>query len=245
MLSAQVLQRRAIKCDLIAFGRNGLQLGYEYRQKPNASFEFQFGFERHLPPEGVEVFHGDWLKYYAQDKTDTLVKSTLSTVGSSGWQYFDEERPLPEVPTFTPHSTFQAAGLYRISFQNGERPWKLFLQSGLLLTLHRYFESRDALHIEQRATESWDYINAQGQARTVRYYLTLYEEQRSIRLKNNWRAGVAYQLGLSRRLGKHLFVEGRIDLGLHIGPPPYESPEPPRIAQRLPVKGALLVGWAF
>ena len=192
-----------------------------------------------------EVFHGDWHKNYIEEKLDTLVQSTHALVGSSGWRYFDEERPLSEVPSYVPHSTIQATSLYRISFRNEESPWSIFIQSGFFLTLHLYYENREFFSVESRGVESWNFIDAQRQERTVKYYLILYEEQRSIRLKNNWRAGLAYQVGVTRSFGKHFFAEGRLDAGIHFGPPPYESPEPPAMVRRLPLKTSLIVGWAF
>ena len=245
VLPAQTLRHRAVKCDLIAFSRNGAQVAYAFGQNQKSSFEIQVGFEQHKKPAGVEVFHGDWLNLYGEEKLDTLVQSTHVLVGSSGWGYLDEQRPLTEVPTYVPHSTLQLAGLYRISFLREQSPWKVFLQSGFFVTLHRYFENREALFVNHRLTESWDFVNNFGQDRKVKYDLIIYEEKRSIRLKNDWRAGVAYQLGVSRRFGKHFLAEGRLDLGLHIGAPPYETPEPPLIVRRLPVKPALMIGWAF
>jgi len=244
-LEAQVSPRHSFKFDLVAPARLGVQLGYSIRQRNNNAVEFQLGYERHRHPEGVRVFNGDWHRQYYQEKTDTIVLQTSIRVGSSGWKYLGNDRPLSKVPTFVPHETFQLAGLYRIPFLNGDSPWHFFMQVGFWGILHRYYENRETLHVSDRSDAVWYYTNALGQERKVTHELLLYEQRRSIRLKNDWRAGVAYQMGVSRRLGKHWFVEGRLDLGMNIGPPPYETPEPPLLARRIPVKPALLVGWAF
>lgn len=244
-VDAQVLPRRALKIDLVAPTRMGMQVGYAVRQRNDNMFEFQFGYERHRHPEGIRVFNGDWHNRYAQDKFDTLLLPSNIRTGSSEWQYLGGNLPLNKVPTFVANETFQLAGLYRISFYNGESPWHFFLQAGASLTLHRYFENREFLALTSSAMESWLFTDQIGFDRKVNYHVQFYEQRRSIRLKNDWRAGVAYQMGVSRKLGKHWFVEGRLDLGMNIGPPPYEDPEPPLLARRLPVKPALLVGWAF
>lgn len=101
------------------------------------------------------------------------------------------------------------------------------------------------LGVSSFGVESWLFTNDMGFERRVNYNLMFFEHRRNIRLRNDWRAGVAYQMGVSRRLGKHWFVEGRLDLGMNIGPPPYEDPEAPLLARRLPVKPALLIGRSF
>lgn len=242
---AQGLRHHALKLDLVAPSRNGLHLTYELGLKPRNSVEFQLTFERHTIPKAVEVFHGDWLNNYAEERIDTFNKFANQLVGSSGWNYRGEERPLSAVPTYVAHSTAQFAGVYRIPFLPQESKWGIFLQTGFFVTLHRYYENREKLLVLDRVTEQGSIPDFLGQERYRKHSIYLYQQQRSIRLNNHIRGGVAYQLGVSRRLGKHLLLEGRLDAGMHIGPPPYEEPAPPVVARRIPWKPAFMVGWVF
>lgn len=242
---AQGLRHRTLKLDVVAPSRKGLQLAYEMGLKSQNSFELQVMFERHSPPAGVEVFHGDWLRNYAEEKIDTINTLTNQLMASSGWRYWGIDRALPEVPTYVAHSTVQAAGVFRIPLLHSESKWGIFLQTGFFVTLHRYYENREKLVVVERLEDESEISSYFGIARYQRHSLYRYQEQRSIRLKNHLRAGVAYQVGVTRKLGRHLLLEGRLDAGMHIGPQPYEKPDAPIVAQRMPWKPVLMIGWRF
>jgi hypothetical protein len=65
-----------------------------------------------------------------------------------------------------------------------------------------------------------------------------------MRLKNKWFCGLGYDLGVTRKFGEHLFVEGRIATGANFWVPYEESPLP-TLARRLWVRPAVTAGWTF
>ena len=242
VLRSQETGKHALKCDFSAFLRNGYGFAYEYRANSKISLELKTHFERHeATSEGI--FNGDWNNYYSERRTDTLHQYTNKLVGSSGWYYITDGRPLPAVEPFVAKSTLQMSLGVRFTFEKKRSRWRIWLQPGISATNHHYFEISDNLEVEHSIEDNW-VIGAYPFQSKVRRRTLAIHQKRSMRLKNKWFCALGYDLGVTRKFGEHLFVEGRIAAGANFWVPYEESPLP-TLAQRFWVRPAVTAGWTF
>lgn len=239
---SQDIGKHALKCDLSAFLRNGYGVAYEYRINRKIGLELKTHFERHeTASEGI--FNGDWDNYYSERKIDTLHQYSNKLLGSSGWYYITDGRPLATVEPFVPKSTLQLSLGLRFSFEKKKSLWRIWLQPGIGVTNHFYFEVNDNLEVEHNIEDNWVIGTYPSQAKVRRRTLGV-RQTRTMRLKNTWLCGLIYDLGVARKFGKHLFVEGRIAAGANFWVP-YEEAPLPTLAQRLWARPAITAGWTF
>lgn len=240
-LHGQQLRRHALKCDLTAFLK-GYSAAYEYRLHPKTSLELQGYFEKH-PDAGPDIFNGEWVAYYAERKIDTLHEYFNTVLGSSGWEYVNERRPLPPANSFVPVSTLQLSLGMRFIFEKRKSPWRIFLQPGCATTRHRFYEITDKVLVLENVEKIWEEGVYPNEYRIKRRNVS-YRQTRTMLLKNAWLIGLRYDVGVARKFGNHFFLEARLNTGAHLWLP-YEEPAPPPAARRFWAKPALLAGWTF
>ncbi len=241
-LQAQQMYRHTLKADLIPFFKDGYAGAYEYRFSLKNSVELKGNFGRHELPND-NIFNGDWSVFYAERKTDTLHRYFNELLGSSGWEYITEQRPLPQVGAFVPKSTLQLAFGFRFIFEKNKKPWRIFLQPGFSATHHQYYEIADLIKVEKNIEDTW-LTGTYPNERRVKRRTLAYHQVRSMRLSNKWIFGLGYDVGIARKFGQHFFLEGRLNTGANFSLP-YEEPEPPTPAKRFWAQPVLMAGWAF
>ncbi len=237
-------QEHLIRLGIASFTNpNSINLAYEYRWKHKAGVAIQGSYFGHgrLPEN---VFAGDWVALYAQERTDAYVPGLNKTLGTDDWQYLTEDRPLPEAPgSYVPLNSLIAKIGYVMSYASENKRWNLILQPGFFAGRHRYFVISDDIQVfdEWKKTRSWPYIGSYYAVATEQ--TRFYRQTRSMRRHNTAIYGLSYDLGISARLGKRFFVElrGVAGYNLHVI---FES-APPAPAGRFFGQLGVSVGYAI
>lgn len=233
-------RRHTVKTDLTAWTQKGLRFAYEYRLNDKSSLELSIGFHRHeTPPDWI--FNGDQIVHYLQRKLDTFDFANRF-VQSTGWQY-SESQPLPDAPDYLPLRSENYRIGWRFNFEKRRSNWRFFLQPGIQLANLHFFEVKGERRLESQMLDSWTIGNFPYKQRIDRIS-AVYEQTRSMRIKNEWFGGITYDLGLVRKWGKHFQLEGRLSAGGNLSLP-YKSPRPPITLRGLWVQPVLMLGWGF
>jgi len=239
LLSGQ--QKHAIKIDVTALVEQNLQVAYEVRLNKNSSVEISVGrFKHNDQPDWL--FNGSQANYYLQGKIDTF--NLYNKVDrSSGWYNIVSQR-LASVPENFALDSYQAQVGWRFNYTKRRSKWRFFLQPGILVERLRYFTITSERALELKNTSLY-YIGEVPFQRKVESSLAAYSEKRIMYQKKDWLTGISYSMGLVRRFGKHLFLEGRVQGGAAISAEPYQSPKPPLKSRAFWIQPVLLVGWGF
>lgn len=227
-----------VRLDLLGLCTKGLSLDYELRPKGQDGIDIQLNYLDHGDLHR-QFFNGDWIRTYAQTRVDSLFPQSENPLQSSGWKYLGDIEPLPAVPEKVSVSSVYVKASFSVPYTTANGRWTLLLQPGYFAGRHQYFEVKDVIQVEDKREDIW-YLNGGYKAIQQALY---YRQIRSMRLKNKALFGMAFDLALSRRLYKSLFIELRGSLGLNINAAYSETLSAP--ANRFWVRPAVNAGWMF
>jgi hypothetical protein len=240
--AAQSTSRLSLKLDLTAPLQRSYGGSVQMKSGQKTALELR-GLYGSFPVEEENIFLGKLVTHYAERRADTLDNYFNKVNSSSGWVQFGEGKPLPPVPDFIAKSFWQTSFGFRFLFQKKRSPWSVFLQPGLSVCWHEYYEVDQQLTVDADTKQTL--IEGQHPYQFRINLRTLYYTQtRTMYLRNSWILGLAYDVGVSRKFGKHFFLEGRLNTGANLSIP-YEEPMPPVPVRRFWARPSLMAGWLF
>jgi hypothetical protein len=239
-VAAQQFARHALKVGISQQIQHNWALAYEFRFNAHTSLELAFEEQTHHWASEYGLFNGELLVNYAiQQKERFSGVYPYNRLGNPEVTYLGNGRPLAPLDERIPLLSRQSRLGYRFSFATGGRQWRYFLQPGLALTQHRFFNVRQQLDITGQVTEEILTSEAEVPIRQVTYQ-TGFQQRQTMLQEERWLVGAYYSMGLGYRLGRRLLIEAQVT-GLFNPEPPYEAPQPV-LVRNLQVRGYLHVG---
>ncbi|MCC6460825.1 MAG: hypothetical protein IT260_10175 [Saprospiraceae bacterium] len=240
-LGAQVLvPQHTLRLEASGLLHRHIGLAYDFQGRNKKSGPaIQLHVQQHNR-RSADFFHGVRIAEYIEQIRDTILEWDKQVVAPGQWAYVGVSRPLPPLVEFRPVSTFYVKLGWSFVWRSRSGKWQLCLQPGVIGGLHRYYAAADNLTIIGYVHEDWPY----KQKYLVQQRTVFYAQHRSMRLRQHAFFSLAYDVGVSRMLGKHLFVEARGMFGLTLNPPEEEY-HPPAPARGLSARAALLLGYMF
>ncbi len=241
-VAAQIVSPFSVKIDLAAPLQRSYGGAVQWKAGQKTALELT-GRHGTYAVQTSDIFQGEMIRHYAQRSVDTFRLTSGKLLNSSGWQQFGEAQPLSPAPAHVAKSFWQMGIGCRFVFEKKRNPWSVFVQPGLSVSMHQFFEVSQTSQVEAMARDGW----VEGaypyqldiQIRTLFFY-----QKREMRIRERWLVGLTYDLGVARKLGKHLFLEGRLGVGGNLSVP-YEEPQPPVPVRRFWARPSLMAGWTF
>lgn len=241
-VTAQQAPEYSCKLDLTAPFQQHYGAAFHVNLNAKNALELYCGYGTY-PVDNTQIFNGYLVVRYAEQRVDTLSYSFNEPIASSKWQPLGEGEPLSYAPPYVPYNFFQTRLGFRFLFKKKKSQWSLFIQPGIQLNRHRYYEVSQSLVLEKDIRESWVEGEYPFQYR-IALRMAHYRQTRFMRLRTGWQFGLSYDAGVTRKFGKHFFLEGRLVAGANLWLP-YEEPKPPAPVRRFWARPALLAGWMF
>jgi hypothetical protein len=223
----QSMLRHAVKLDVSGWTNHRIGLALEVGLKKQRSFELSAEFEQHQQPR-AELFNGDQIANYAIRYVDTIDPYTKILINDRDAIFIGDGRPLAFLADHEPLNTFGLRAGFRFNFQKKRSPWRFFCQPGFSVRRLKYYSIRDRAEAKEVDTDSWvvkgERYDLLGVQRTY-----LIRQTRSMRLMDTWFGSLNYDIGISRKIWRTIYLEGRLNGGLNAQMP--YKPKPPRTAR--------------
>ncbi len=219
--------RHALKLDVAGFANHRIGASFEFGLKKQKSFEVLADFDQHQRPS-TELFHGDQIANYIIRYVDTIDPYFNTLINDRDVYYIGNGRPLAFLEEHEPLNTLGFRAGLRFNFQKRKSPWRFFCQPGFSVSRLRFYNIADRVEAKEVASESWSVAGSRYDLLGVERTYVI-RQTRSMRLMNKWFGSLNYDIGISRKIWRKIYLEGRLNGGLNAQMP--YKPRPPRTAR--------------
>jgi hypothetical protein len=241
-LRAQRYAPLVVRADLSMPLRKGLGGGVEWRYSPKSALSVEVSWEEHDKASHFGLFNGDLVANFAHVQIDTIKGLGQNKIHTSSTYYVGEGRPLPLLPEYIALSSMVLRLGHKFVFGKKRSRWQWSLQPSFSLVKHHYFEVKQTFDLLEESKQSQTFGAYPFQWSVAQVYGRYFETQ-AMREHIQWIPGLAYDIGIGRRVGARWLVEARLS-GLYNPQPAYKAPQPApaRVTQ---VRGHLLLGYSI
>jgi hypothetical protein len=240
--SAQRYEPFVVRADLSMPLRKGAGLGLEWRYGRTKAIALQASWEQHSKATENDLFNGDLVANFSELQSDTLSGLGYYSNHTTGTIFIGEGRPLPVLPEHIALSSLSLRLGHKFVFGKKGRKWNWSLQPSLSVIRHHYFEINQTYELLEEVTQRQIYGTYPYKWEVLKIYRVFHENQ-TMREYVKWISGLAYEIGLARKLNRKWSLEVRVS-GLYNPNPAHKAPQttPARVVQ---ARAHLFVGYAI